>query len=249
MAFTITAEAATYQSILPLRQLFLATLSAQVRYEACHDRGWADHYCLMMEKKPVGYGAVKGIEHLRDRDTVFEFFLLPGYRQHAIHFFIKLLEAAEAQYIECQTNEPLLTAMAHSFCQEIREELWLLTDDHVTHHHLPGAQFRKRRNKEFVPWQPDAPGDFLLLLGDKMVAEGGFLLHYNPPYADLHMSVAPTFQGRGIGTYFVQELKSTCYLAGRLPAARCSIENVASCETLQKAGMKICGKMLWGSIA
>lgn len=248
MPFTIKAEAAAHQAILPLRRLFLASLHAQVCYEACHDQGWADYCHLIFDDKPVGYAAVKGMEKLEHRDTIFEYYLLPGFRQHAAHFFRKLLEETNVQYVECQTNEPLLTALAHAFAKTLHEELWLLADDHVTHHHLPGALFRKRRATEHVPWQQESPGDYLLLMGEKIVAEGGLLMHYNPPYADVHMSVAPSFQGRGIGTYFVQELKKACYLSGHIPVARCQTDNSASRETLLKAGMKICGKTLWGPI-
>lgn len=248
MPFTLKAEATQYQKIMPLRRLFLEALNSRVRYETCHTQGWASYYHLLIGRHVVGYAAIKGMEDLSDRDTVFEFYLLPGFRQHAAHFFKKLLESSRTIYVECQTNEPLLTALARAYADKLHEELWLLKDDHVTHHHLPGALFRQRHDEERVTWQPAPPGEYLLLLGDKIVAEGGFLTHCNPPYADIHMSVAPSFQGRGIGTYFVQELKKACYLSGRLPVACCQIDNLASRETLQKAGMKVCGRMLWGPV-
>lgn len=248
MPFIIEAELERYENILNLRQLFLQNLNAQFRYEACHERNWSDYYRLMIDGQRVGYGAVKGMEQLKARDSIFEFYLLPSYRQHARHFFSKLAHTAAAGYVECQSNDELLTVMAYAFSHNLRPELWLLEDDHLTHHHLPGAQFRKRRTDERVPWETEDPGDYILLLGEKIVAEGGYLLHYNPPFADIHMSVAPSYQGKGIGTFFVQELKHACYLSGRMPAARCQLGNLASRDTLQKAGMRVCGQMLWGNI-
>lgn len=248
MSFTIKAEPELYQNILGLRQLFLRKLNAQVRYEACHERGWSDYYLLKLDDLKVGYAAVKGMEALTNRDSIFEFYLLPGYRQHARHFFKKLTDTTAALFVECQTNAPLLTAMTYTFSYDLVPEMWLMEDDYLTFHHLPGARFRSRQPDEVVPWQTEDPGDYILVMGEKIVAEGGFQLHYNPPFADIHMSVAPNYQGKGIGTFFVQELKTACYLSGRIPTARCPTENLASKETLQKAGMKVCGQMLWGKL-
>jgi len=46
----------------------------------------------------------------------------------------------------------------------------------------------------------------------------------------------------------VQELKRETYLMGRVPAARCNINNVISKATLSKAGFKICEYRLNGEI-
>jgi RimJ/RimL family protein N-acetyltransferase len=81
-----------------------------------------------------------------------------------------------------------------------------------------------------------------------VIATGGFLLHYNKPFADLFMEVHPDHRGRGAATYLLQELKKECYLAGRVPAARCSIRNAASRAALLKAGMRECGFMLTGQV-
>jgi hypothetical protein len=46
----------------------------------------------------------------------------------------------------------------------------------------------------------------------------------------------------------VQELKRICYEMGKIPAARCSITNVASRQTMQKAGMLPCCRLLVGDV-
>jgi hypothetical protein len=56
------------------------------------------------------------------------------------------------------------------------------------------------------------------------------------------------FRRKGLGCLIIQELKKACYLAGRVPAARTSIQNQASRATLIKAGMQVCGFMLKGDI-
>jgi GNAT superfamily N-acetyltransferase len=62
------------------------------------------------------------------------------------------------------------------------------------------------------------------------------------------MEVAEPFRRRGLGSLLVQELKRTCYEMGRIPAARCSADNLASRATLQKAGLVPCGRLLTGTL-
>lgn len=86
-------------------------------------------------------------------------------------------------------------------------------------------------------------------LDGEIVATGGVLQHYNPPFADLHMEVAEPFRRRGVGSYLVQELKRECRAIGRIPAARCSPGNLASRTCLERAGLLPCARMLRGLIA
>ena len=79
------------------------------------------------------------------------------------------------------------------------------------------------------------------------MATGGFLTHYNPPFADLFMEVEQSHRRKGAGGYLVQELTKECYLGGRVPAARCNLENQPSRATLTKAGFRDCGFMLVGA--
>ncbi|MES1219062.1 MAG: GNAT family protein, partial [Bacteroidota bacterium] len=56
------------------------------------------------------------------------------------------------------------------------------------------------------------------------------------------------YRQRGFGTFIVQELKKEAYLMGRVPAARCNINNTISKATLLKAGFKVCGNRLIGEV-
>ncbi|MCI0353180.1 MAG: GNAT family N-acetyltransferase [Acidobacteriales bacterium] len=81
------------------------------------------------------------------------------------------------------------------------------------------------------------------------MASGSILFHYNRPYGDIYMAVAKPFRQRGLGSYFVQELKRVCYEGGSVPAARCNPKNIASRKTLQQAGFVPCGNILTGLVA
>jgi GNAT superfamily N-acetyltransferase len=85
-------------------------------------------------------------------------------------------------------------------------------------------------------------------LRGELIASGGFLLHYNKPFADLYMEVRADRRRCGYGSFLIQELKRECYLAGRVPAARCNKDNLASRATLRKAGLRECGLVLLGRV-
>jgi GNAT superfamily N-acetyltransferase len=91
-------------------------------------------------------------------------------------------------------------------------------------------------------------GDYVLELDNEIVATGGFLLHYNMPFADLYMEVREDCRRKGFGSFLIQEIKKQCYLSGRVPAARTGTNNIASWSTLTKAGLKVAGFMLLGTV-
>jgi GNAT superfamily N-acetyltransferase len=81
-----------------------------------------------------------------------------------------------------------------------------------------------------------------------IVATGGFLTHYNPPFVDLFLEVAEPFRGRGFGSYLVQELRRLAQSAGHVPAARCNVTNQASSGALQRGGMRASGRVVRGRV-
>jgi GNAT superfamily N-acetyltransferase len=237
------------QNIQPLRALFLQETNFQIRYNACHERGWTDSYLLTIDGTEVGYASIKG-QKIPARDSVFEFFVIPAFRKLASLLFSQLLAASRARYIECQSNDVLLTSMLYEFARNINANVVLFEDHAVTHHAIPGAVVRRRRDSDLLfDHKVEPAGDYVLARKREIVATGGFMLHYNRPFADLYMEVREDCRGRGFGSFLLQELKKECYLAGRVPAARCDLRNTASRETLIKAGLRPCGFMLIGPIA
>src|ERR1700761_5722386 len=97
------------KEILYLRGLFLQENNFQVRYNACHERGWSDSYLIHIDGEAVGYGSVKGKDDLSERDTIFEFYLMPAWRKNASIIFNKLITVSGTTYIECQSNDLLLS--------------------------------------------------------------------------------------------------------------------------------------------
>ncbi|GAB2801368.1 hypothetical protein GCM10027275_54340 [Rhabdobacter roseus] len=245
----IQAIRSSLEAILPFRALFLQETNVQIRYNACHERGWTDSYTLLLAQEVVGYGSVKGKEQLTDRDTVFEFYLMPAYRHLATAGFAALVQASGATFIECQSNDPLLSPLLYEFAQNVNAEVILFEDHLATHYSPPGVRFRPRREGErLFAHQTEPIGDYVLEWNRQVVATGGFLRHYNFPFADLFMEVVEEHRQKGWGTYLLQEVKKECYRAGRVPAARCAMHNKASRAALLKAGLKVAGYLLAGSV-
>ena len=238
----------TLTDILPLRSLFLQEANCQIRYDACHARGWTDSYLINVDGRNIGYGSVKGQE-IADRDTVFEYFIMPPFRKHASELFRQLLAASGATLVECQSNDLLLSSMLFEFCHCVSADTVLFADYCATGHMLPGALVRRRGEHDIIfEHRVEPVGEYVLEVASEVVATGGYMTHYNPPFADLYMEVREECRRRGYASYLLQEVKKECYAHGRVPAARCSLENAASRGALLKAGMRISGFMLKGSV-
>jgi hypothetical protein len=244
----LRAVRTSLKEIQSLRLLYLQEINAQVRYNACHERGWTDSYLLTANGLPVGYGSVMGQE-IKGRDTVFECYVIPPFRPLANGLFEALLRESGVTFIECQTNDPLMPALLYAYAHQIKSPVILFSAGSMTRYSIPDVIFRPRQDGDILFEHHHEPeGDYVLEVEGKIVASGGFLTHYNMPFADIYMEVTEAFKRRGLGSYIVQQVKRECYLAGRVPAARCNMENVASSATLLKAGLAIAGYLLIGDV-
>lgn len=233
------------ETIQAFRVMFLHENNFQFVCDKCHYYGWADDWMFTINGTIIGYGSVWGTDDRKARDTIFEFYLLPPYRNLASRVFSQFIETTGVIYIECQSNDLLLSYMTHEFSESIVVEAILFEEDVETRLHIPDVKFVRR------PIDDDNPqhfGGYMLEYNGEEVADGGFLTNYNKPYADIYMGVKEGHRGRGYGSLIVQELKKEVYRIGRVPAARCGPNNHVSKATLIKAGFKVCGARLKGKI-
>ena len=242
----ISVTKTSLEAIQPFRVLFLHQGNFQFIRNSYHARNWAEPYLFSIDEKPVGYGALSARDNRR---SIFEFYVLPPFCKHAALFFNELLTISKADGIDCQSNDLLLTQQLYSFAKNIYTETILFEDFAVTELACNDVIFRKRLTEDKIfEHKAEPDGDWVIDRNGEVVATGGFLLHYNMPYADLYMEVAETHRRKGYGSFLIQQLKEACYLSGRVPAARCGLLNAASKNTLLKAGMKICGYVLTGDV-
>jgi len=243
MQITIVRTGLT--EITTFRNLFLQETNFQFIHNKCHDYGWADTYLFAIDGVQAGYGSVWGQNRREDRDTIFEFYVLPPYRKMAELIFSKLIGISGVVYLECQTNDLLLSSMVYRFSENIHAESTLFEEDFQSNLSIPGVVFRKKTVTDKVD---EDTGEYLLLYNDSIVADGGLMLNYNFPFADIYMRVKENERQKGYGSFIVQELKKEAYHIGRVPAARCNVKNHISKLTLMKAGFKTCGFLLLGAV-
>lgn len=240
---------AEYRDVEALRELYRQEANCQIRYDSMLSRGLADAYLILAGGRVAGYGAVL---NKYDKGHLTEFYALPPMRSQALPLFRELLTVSRATHIAAQTNIPLLLTLLYDCAENITDTSILFHDAGVTHLTCPGAVFRHVAPEDtegMFEHHGEPVGEWVVEEGGVVVATGGFLCHYNPPYGDLFMEVAEPARGRGIGSFLVQELKRVCYEAGKKPAARCDPGNVASRRTLEKAGFLPCARLLVGTVA
>ena len=231
---------ASGQDILPLRVRYRAEANGQITHDSIHSRpGWTRSYLLHVSGRVAGFGSVAVAGPWTDKPTVFEFYILPEWRGRAFELYEAFVAASGARFFEVQTSDSLLTAMLFTYGCEFASESVVFRDEITTS--LPGQGATLKRvttEQESVRCFESRRGnsEWQIVLEGKAVGTGGLMFHYNHPYCDVYIDIAETHRGRGLGAYFVQELKRIAYEMGGIPAARCNPTNIASRKTLQKAG-------------
>jgi GNAT superfamily N-acetyltransferase len=243
----IRVDRVEYAEVQALRGLYRDELNCQIVHDSFLSRGLADPYLINVDGKTAGYGA---ISNKYDKGRLIEFYVLPHSRHAALSLFRELLVAGAATQIEAQTNSPLMLLMLFDCATDIRAEKILFHDAFLSHLVCPSVVFRYDTpddSASIFPHKGEPVGEWVLEQKGCIVATGGFLTHYNPPYGDIYMEVAEPARKQGFGSYLVQQLKQVCYEAGKKPAARCDPTNIASRRTLEKAGLLACAHLLVGN--
>jgi GNAT superfamily N-acetyltransferase len=243
-------SAVRLDAIRTLRDEYRREMNCQIVHDSWHERGFTTSHVFTLSDQAVGYGSV-GASDGGPKTTVKEFFVRPQYREDALSIFRRFVAASGATSISAQTNDLLLSAMLQSCAVDVSSDTILFADAGLTHLDPRGVKLQKVRlldRLRVFRHTIEPVGDWGLVLDSRVVATGGLLFHYNPPYGDIYMEVSEPFRRRGYGSYLVQELKRICREGGHVPAARCNQENEASQRTLERAGMVPCGAIVTGRL-
>ncbi len=247
------AKLSSSREILPLRTRHREEMNCQIVHDSIHRRhGWCLSYRLELDGADAGFGSVAIGGPWKDKPTVFEFYVLPQHRSRVFDLFETLLAASGARFFEVQTNDVLLTILAHTYGRDIASEKIVFHDRLTTVHPANGAVLRRVTAEEEIHTcleQRQGGGEWILEMNGTLAAKGGILFHYNRPYGDIYMEVEEAFRRRGLGAYLVQELKRVCYELGAIPCARCNPTNIPSRRTLQRAGFVPFAHIINGSIS
>lgn len=227
-----------------------AEAGCQIVRDSILARRLADAYLIELCPRPgdaeeprraVGYA---GVWNRYSPGRIMELYLLPEVRDRADELLEALVAASGATAVEAQTNLPQPLAMLERYATDVGEEKILFADGAPTQIEQPGVRFRRRRPDDEGP-----EGEWVLAERGRVVAAGGALRHYNPPYCDVYMEVAEAERRRGLGSYLVQELRRMSRAEGLIPAARCDPANEASRRALLRGGFVECGRIVVGSLS
>jgi GNAT superfamily N-acetyltransferase len=244
----IEVRRAEYSDVEAMRELYRQEANCQIIRDAALRRGFADPCLILVDGRLCGYAAVSNND---DKNPLIEFYTLPHLRASALPMLHEVLIVSQATHMQAQTNMPLMLLMLYDCATNISREALLFQDAFTTNLRSTDGVFRRATSEDtasIFPHHHEPVGDWVIDTKEGIVATGGFLTHYNPPYGDVFMEVEESAWQRGFGSYLVQEVKRICYAAGKKPAARCGPTNIASRRTLQKAGFLPCGYLLLGEI-
>ncbi len=236
----INVRPVAYQEIVPFRDARRSEAGCQMVRDSILPRGLAEPFLISVGNRPVGYGAVWNA-HFPGR--AMEFFVSSEWWADASALFREFLVSSRATHVEAQTNMPMMSALAAEFAADLAVENLLFEDGPDTFLTCADAEFRARREGDV-----GLDGEWVVERGGDVIAAGGVLHHYNPPFADLYIAVEPSARREGVGSYLVQELRRACRESGGTPAARCDPGNAASRRTLVRGGMLECGQLVAGPL-
>ena len=235
----VSANRSPWDKVRRHREEYRQQMACQIVHDSLHGRsGWVEWYVLSAAGTAVGYGAVAVGGPWKGTRTAFEFYVSPGYRTAVLDLFDYFISKAKVVAVLAQTNDAQLCLGLYQRCRAIEAEKLLFRDGPATSLAMPGAVVRRRAKGDAVFEHSSEPeGPYVVELGGEVVATGGYLSHYNPPFVDIFMEVRPDMRRRGLGAYLVQEIRRVAQEAGHAPCARCDVGNIASRRTLHRAGM------------
>jgi len=168
----IEVRMAEYRDVEPMRGLYRAELNCQIIHDSFLARGLSDPYLILVDGRLAGYGAVS---NKYGKGRLNEFYTAPRARGLALPMFRELLAVSEATHIETQTNSPLMLLMLFYCGTNVTAENVLFHDGFTTDLTCARGVFRAEKDQ----WAIESDG--------AIVAGGGMLCHYNPPYGDIYL--------------------------------------------------------------
>ncbi len=236
----IEARRVELKEIATLREEYRREAHCQIVRDSILARGLADPYLLVVNGEVAGYAGV-WTKHFPHR--ILEFFAVPRYRARVTDLVRVFATRAKATELEAQTNLHDGRTLIEECSLEVWTENFLFEAARDTDLERPDLTFRRRAEGDQGP-----EGPWVLEKGGRILGAGGWLTHYNAPYADLYMEVSAGARRQGIGAYLVQELRRASSREGHTPAARCDPSNEGSRRALEGGGLRLCGELLAGRL-
>ncbi|MFZ4508870.1 MAG: GNAT family N-acetyltransferase [Fimbriimonas sp.] len=234
------AERVSSEQIQARRRVFLDQIGCQFVAFSAVGRGLTDCYLLFRDEQEVGYAAVW---HQHYPQLVGEWSVHPG--ESVDDLKLALVAASGAIGVRVQTN---IAQMSTLISDQLKPVAYLFGKFEDPGLGISAGEFRPAHDDEIQYRGHLDSREFVVELDSVVIAKGGFLCHYNPPYADVFMEVSEGFRGQGLGSALVAAIARQAIRAGKVPAARCDVENTPSFRTLVSGGLAHIGEILEGPI-
>lgn len=190
-----------------------------------------------------------------DKDkTLVQFCVSKEYSIYSPEIFKHLIRNSIIKTAAVSTKEPEFLSLCLDYQKSIYVDTYLFTDSQNTSTELNNFKklsFRLAVNSDIsiVKDKCDAAFEgyyeelidndqlFVLYDDNTLLGLGEFrIMKSNPHYGDIGVVVAEEYRKKGVGTYILTKLKEHCYENNLKPLACCDVKNIASKNTLQKAG-------------
>lgn len=206
-------------------------------------------YEISYNKKIVGHFFVDS------HKTLVEFYIFKDYYIYSQEIFKYIIESDMVENAAVSTRQSEFLSLCLDFQKSLYVSAYLFTDaDNKKHelYHCENLSFRlakkgdikvinnkcESRPQEYYEELIRNEQLFVLYEGDILLGIGEFRINrtHSGQYADIGMVVAEEHRRKGFGTYIIIQLKEHCYRKKLKPMASCDRYNVASKNTLLKAG-------------
>ena len=217
----ISVETVSAPQMAAWRDQYRQEMNCQIIHDSLHTReGWTQTYLLRVDQEIAGYGSVAVSGPWKEQPTIFEFYLVPRYRQQMFVIFAALVESTAVGRVETQTNDMLLATLLHATAPSVSSESILFHDQRTSSLVIPDAMVRPAAAADSAAVAAanlDAEARWVLVERDNIVGTGGILFHYNRPYGDIYMQIAEPRAAAGSARLW---FKSSSRFATRWEAPR-----------------------------
>lgn len=208
-------------------------------------------YEIIYNKKIVGHFSVTA------HKTLVEFYVLKEYYMYSEEIFKYILCSDMVADAEVSTKQHEFLSLCLDFQRGIRVSSYLFTDAMKINYklnHYKNLCFRLAKYSDIEGLKNKCESAFegyyegliandqlfVLYDGDILLGMGEFRIikMEHGEFGDIGMVVAPEHRRKGVGTYIITKLVEQCYKNNVSPMAGCDSENIASKNTLMKAGLK-----------
>ena len=206
-------------------------------------------YIIKNKKEEIGYCIIN------EEKIMLEFYLIDNFIPICEDIFKYLIKKLSVKKALCKSfdNVFLKCCITHHKNLKLEEALFRDIIEKDVDIPYPDINFRIGKIEDFPAIDPFKDGAFenddelklflkekktiIYEIDDEIIGCGMFCqIIKGRPEFDIGMAIHPKYRRKGFGTYIINHLKNYCLKNNWRPICECSVENIESRRTLEKAG-------------